>query len=66
MLPALLTVENWVTNDIQQEKFLVQAMEIIKAKDKSSFYSEQSKLRSKDFSEEKFYENLMNIITVGA
>lgn len=66
LIPAFLTEENWISNDIQQEEFLVQAMEIIKAKDKSSFYSEQSKLRSKDFSEEKFYENLMNIITVGA
>lgn len=66
LIPAFLTEENWISNDIQQEEFLVQAMEIIKAKDKSSFYSEQSKLRSKDFSEEKFFENLMNIITVGA
>lgn len=63
LIPAFDTEENWDASEVQQEEFLIQAMESIKEKNNSIYYSKQSNLRSRDFSEEKFYEILMSIIT---
>lgn len=61
LVPALKTEENWLES-YNEEKYLIKAMNMIHDEKKIKHYAEQSKIRAQDFSEEKFYDNLIRII----
>ena len=61
LVPAFDTEEDWTyySND---ETYLSEAMNMIIDAKKARHYAKQSKNRAKDFSEEKFYEDLIGFI----
>lgn len=60
LLPAFTTTENWDDNTVE-EAYLIESMRRIKDNGVNSLYSEKSKIRAQDFSEEKFYQTMLSI-----
>lgn len=61
LVPAFRTEEDWseYSND---EFYLIEAMNIVLDESKIKYFVQQSKIRAKNFSEEKFYEDLISFI----
>lgn len=62
LIPAFNTQEIWYKST-DDETYLIEAMIKIINTEKASFYSNQSRCRAKYFSEEKFYSDLITIIS---
>lgn len=64
LIPSYSADEDW-SAELTEEKYLIEAMTRMMDAKRGSDYSIKSSVRAKDFSEEKFYSDLINFICKG-